>query len=138
MSLSKLIKGVSMVTLIALIYIHMQMQIYDLAYQAQEQKQRIQKISECNALTAYQILELKSVNHLGGRLLARDQQLRFRDNQSVIQLVTADAPASVEEAMTVPSDSKDNFFLSFLTPKAEARNHPGLGRNLFRILGKDR
>jgi len=125
-------------TLIAIIYIHMQMQIYDLAYQGQEKKKQIQRISESNALTAYQILELKSVNHLGRRLLAQDQELRFRDNQSIVQLVTADAHSTREEPMAMPTFENDNFFLSFLTTKAEAQNHPGQGRNLFRILGKDR
>ncbi len=138
MRLSKCIQGVSFLTLIALIYIHMQMQVYDLAYQGQEKRKHIQKISEANALTAYQILELKSVNHLGRRLLAHDQQLRFRDNRSIVQLVTADAVSRDAESVGLQPAQRDNLFLSFLTQKAEAQNHTDQQRNLFRILGQDR
>jgi len=138
MKLSKFVQGVSLATFIALIYIHMQMQIYDLAYQGQEKRKQIQRLSESNALTAYQILELKSVNHLGRRLLARDQQLRFRDNQSIIQLVTADVVSGGEEPLARPSVQNEHLFLGFLTTQAEAQHHPEQERNLFRILGKDR
>jgi len=137
MRLSKLVRGVMFVTLIALVYIHLQMQIYHLAYLGQEKKDHIQRLTEANAMLAYQILELKSVHHLGQRLLASDQPLRFRDNQSVIQLVTADVTAQEEPAQVLRKADQENSLLNFLTVKAEARNHPPEERNLFRILGKD-
>lgn len=139
MRLSKFIQGISLVTVIALVYIHLQMQIYDLAYKGKGKEDCIRQLSESNATTAYHILELKSVNYLGDRLLAQDQQLRFRDNQNTVQLVTSDVIFGEEgPAAMVPQPRQDNSFLNLLTVKAEARTRPEDERNLFRIMGEDR
>lgn len=137
MRLSKFIQSVSLGTLVALIYIHLQMQIYSLAYQGKQREDRIQQLSECNSTTAYHILELKSVNHLGGRLLSQENPLRFRDQQSIIQLVTADPVATERETVVLQNPKKENSIFSMLTVKAEARPRPLDERNLFKILGQD-
>ncbi len=137
MRLSKFIQAVSFGTLVALIYIHLQMQIVHLAYQGKGREEHIQRLSEANATTAYQILELKSVNHLGGRLLAEDRQYRFRDRQSTVQLVAAEPGVPGQGNDVMHQAKRENPLLSLLTVKAEARPRPREERDLFRILGKE-
>jgi len=138
MRLSKFIQAVSFGTLVALIYIHMQMQIFCLAYQGQGLEDDIQRISEFNAATAYQILELKSVNHLGHSLLAQGDPMRFRDRHNMIQLVDASPVTLPEDRIAAARDHKGHSLFSFLTVKAEARTSPAGERNLFGILGKEK
>ena len=66
MSLVKFTKYTVVVTFIALVYIHLQMQIVDLAYQGQAKEVKIKDLADQNGNTFYAISKLKSANHLGG------------------------------------------------------------------------
>ncbi|MCK5178691.1 MAG: hypothetical protein KAR32_04110, partial [Candidatus Omnitrophica bacterium] len=65
MHLCKFLKFMGVVIVLALTYIHMQMQIVDLAYRGNNKEQQIRTLIEENGNTTYKILMLKSANHLG-------------------------------------------------------------------------
>ena len=69
MSLAKFTKYTVSVTFIALVYIHMQMQIVELAYRGQVKEAQIKDLTDKNGHVFYAISKLKSANHLGQRLL---------------------------------------------------------------------
>ena len=77
-------------TIIALSYIHMQMQIIDLAYQGNQKEQQIKKLIEENGNATYKILMLKSANHLGVALLNEESDMQFADTNDVVQITASE------------------------------------------------
>jgi hypothetical protein len=120
MRLSDFLKTMSMFTILALIYIHMQMQIFALAYQGKAKEKQLMRISEVNEMISSQILSLKSANHIGNQLLQQESKMRFRDNDSVVQLATAEAISGEENAVEQVRPKRTNPLLSFLSLRSEA------------------
>lgn len=123
MRLSKFIKFMLLVTVLSLIYIHMQMQIFDLAYKGKRKEKKIINLSENNNMLTYNILQLKSACHLGLNLLEENSGLQFSDNNSIVHLMTPEAMSAEEEILAASiSPKKTNPILSFLSSRArEAR-----------------
>src|SRR5690242_17651411 len=112
-------KWMSFLTVIALIYIHMQMQIFDLAYKGSAKEKHMHELRDRNGLLTHQILTLKSANHLGNQLLEKDSNLQFMSNDRVL---TLKGPAAlISQATPQASKGKNENalwnFLSFLTPQ---------------------
>ena len=74
-----------MFTILALIYINMQMQIIDLAYRVKTKEKLIKKISEYNNNINSTILTLKSANSLGGKVFSEHSQMEFMGSQDIFQ-----------------------------------------------------
>lgn len=124
MRLPKFIRWMFACTIFALIYIHMQMQIFALAYQVKSKEKEIIELSETNGMITYDILRLKSANNLGGKLLNEESKLRFRDQESVVRLVAAESMTSAKNAVPVEvQQKKTNALLSLfsLKPAPEAQ-----------------
>lgn len=121
MRLAKFFQVISMITALSLVYIHMQMQTFDLAYQGKSKEKEIAGLLEDNGRVAYHILQLKSSNHLGGKLLATGSQLRFRDNGNVIQLVTSEFIPEEEKTFISAASKKMNPVIRFFSLKSEAQ-----------------
>ena len=108
------------VTLLALIYIHMQMQIVALAYEGKNRQKEIVRMKEMNGMLAYHILEMKSSNNLGFKLLAEDSRLKFRDPENVVQLVTTKPIQEVQNVQVAQNNKGSNSLLNFLSLKSQA------------------
>ncbi|MCK5178838.1 MAG: hypothetical protein KAR32_04850 [Candidatus Omnitrophica bacterium] len=121
MHLCKFLKFMGVVIVLALTYIHIQMQIVDLAYRGNNKEQQIRKLIEDNGNTTYKILMLKSAHHLGVAMLEEDSDMQFADAHDVVQIA-----ASKELFMEAPliEQSKlakrTNPLLSFLSFGVEA------------------
>jgi len=89
MSLKVYFKVASFVTIIALLYIHMQMKIFELSYNGKDKEKMIHELNDSNGALSHQILTLKSANHLGGQLLGDDKSLQFMDNERVMTVRTS-------------------------------------------------
>jgi hypothetical protein len=77
-------------TIVALSYIHMQMQIIDLAYQGNQKEQQIKRLIEENGNATYKILMLKSANHLGFEMLDANSDMQFADTNDVVQIASSE------------------------------------------------
>ena len=121
MRLSKLIKFMSLVTVLSLIYIHMQMQIFDLAYKGKNKEKQIIHLSENNNMLTYSILKLKSASHLGLNLLEeKNSELQFFDNSKVVQLVTSEVIPKEEDVLAASiNPQKTNPILKFLLSRSQ-------------------
>lgn len=113
------------ITLLSLIYIHVQMKIYDLAYQAKRKEHQIQKLRDENGMNTYHILSLKSVSHIGEKLLDQDSQMQFISNDKVYELASSKQPVdSLAHKSVKPAIGKLSFnfqnWLTVSTPQAEA------------------
>ncbi|MBN1870727.1 MAG: hypothetical protein JW847_09150 [Candidatus Omnitrophica bacterium] len=89
MQLCKFIKMMGIVIALALTYIHMQMQIVDLAYRGNQKELKIRKLVEENGNTTYKILMLESANHLGVAMLDEGSDMQFADAEDIVQVVTS-------------------------------------------------
>ena len=89
MQLCKFLKVMGVIIVLALTYIHMQMQIVDLAYRGNKKERQIKKLIEENGNTTYKILILKSANHLGIAMLEKDSDMQFADAHDVVQIAAA-------------------------------------------------
>jgi len=125
MRLSKFLKIMGVLTILALAYIHLQMQIIDLAYAGNKKEQRIKKLIEINGSSTYKILMLKSANHLGETILDDGSGLQFADSNDVVRIV-ASRDLTVEEQGAEQSQlaKKANSLFSLLSfgPEAEAKS----------------
>ena len=119
MNLKVWVKLMSFATITALIYIHMQMQIVELAYKGKDKEKRVHELLDNNGALTHQILTLKSADNLGRQLLEKDEGLQFMGNDKVM---TMSGPA--KGALLRPSDrpkvkteSPLWNILSFLSPQ---------------------
>lgn len=122
MRISKFFKGMLMVTALSLIYIHMQMQIFDLAYQAKRKEQFMKRLMEDQGNITYEILKLKSSHHLGQRLLSEKTSMRFVDNAQIVRLESPQALPGVGDAAASGENTRQrtNPILSFLSLRSQA------------------
>jgi len=86
MRLSVLIKTLGSVTVLALVYINMQMQIIELAYRGKAKEVEIRHLVELNGAATYTILTLKSSNNLGINLLSENSDMEFIDPSNIMQI----------------------------------------------------
>ena len=89
MHLCKFFKIMSIVMIAVLSYIHMQMQIIDLAYQGNQKERQIKKLIEENGDATYKILMLKSVNYLGSTMFDENSDMQFADTNDIIQITAS-------------------------------------------------
>ncbi len=121
MPLVRSLKCMLFFTFLALVYIYMQMNIYELAYQGKQKERIFLNLKEYNTMINYRILRLKSAHHLGDTLLAKDSDLRFRDQQQTVRL--AKRSDDLDNGVTNVHSSDNSFLqrlLSLLT-LSEAR-----------------
>ena len=73
-------------TALSLIYIQLQVQIYDLGYQGEIKKTEAQRLTDDNGYAAYNVSRLKSANNLGVKLLTNNSKMQFLDNKHIVRL----------------------------------------------------
>ncbi len=125
MSLARFTRYIISATLIALVYIHMQMQIIDLAYQGQRKETQIKDLTDKNGHAFYAIARLKSANHLGQKMLAEKSSMQFAGANDIVRVATPDGKESRPGAdYPLQAKKKTGALLSLLslTTQAEARN----------------
>lgn len=89
MKLKNIMLGIFLITAISLIYIQMQVTIYDLAYQGKVQENKVFDLSDDNNHVSYNIAKLKSTNHLGDYVFDDRSDLIFLDRDHIVNLRTS-------------------------------------------------
>ena len=121
MKLTQFLKGMGMIAILSVIYINLQVQIYDFAYQAKKKEKDLRRLVDRNGNMTYSILKLKSANHLGVKLLTENSTMQFMDSNNVIKLETPSPikkeqhPAAVEN-----SEKKPNILASIFSLRSQA------------------
>lgn len=127
MQLSQFIKGMVLLTSLCLIYIHLQMQILDLAYQGKSKEQTIKKLSEDNGNMTYKILKLQSAHHLGDKLLSEGSAMQFVGETQIVKLPALAATPATEETALISfpqRSSPRNPLLNFFAIRSQAEAKP--------------
>ena len=86
MKFLKFTKILIFMTILSLIYIHLQIQIIGLAYQGKEREKGMLRLAEVNGHLKYEILALTSSNHLGVKMLSENSKMEFMDSQDIVQV----------------------------------------------------
>ena len=121
MKLLKFVKMMVMVTSLALVYIHLQMQIFDLAYRGKIKEKMIQELSDQNGRLRYNILSLKSSAHLGVRLLKDDSSMKFLDNEKIVRVAGPEVLVATNNLNTQKNLVKQpNPWLNFFSLRSQA------------------
>ncbi len=113
MQLWRFIKCMFGLTVLALIYIHMQMNIFSLAYDGKQKEQHIVRLREQNGRVANNIFELKSANYIGRKMLDREAKFKFYDEQSVVKIATSQI-SSDQEQLAAQQDRVGNALARIL------------------------
>jgi len=116
MKLLKCIKCTLTLSILSLVYIHLQMQIIDLAYQGKSKENQINNYSKNNEQIRYQIYSLKSAHNIGSKLLAQNDEMQFANENSIVQLVASQEIMDGELRYAENTgEKKKNSLISFLS-----------------------
>jgi len=108
-------------TSIAVIYIHLQMQIFDLAYRGKQKEKEIHDLMDTNGTIESNILAMKSANHLGVKLLNENSGMQFLDDQNVVKIAMPASFLNENQPVIVQSSQKRTGLLANLfTLRAQA------------------
>ncbi|MBF0593507.1 MAG: hypothetical protein HQL22_00915 [Candidatus Omnitrophica bacterium] len=88
MKVSDFLKVMFVITFTAVLYIHLQMSIYDLAYQGKKKEDTVEKLAENNVMMKNDILRLKSADHIGRELLEKEKDYKFASRSNVVEVET--------------------------------------------------
>ncbi len=86
MKVSVFLKMMGIITVMALLYIHLQMQIYNLAYQSKKNANHVDQLAERNVTMRNDILRLKSSDNMGRELLVKEKNYRFLSKSNVVEV----------------------------------------------------
>ena len=124
MSLKDLVKIMFSCTVICLIYIHLQMSIVQLAYQAKKRENVMHQLIEENSMLTSDILRLKSSNNLGVNVVNKPG-MQFLASKDVVEVRTAAAAFQPNPVMARrPAEEKANALLSFIFFRSQAEAKP--------------
>ena len=102
MPLARFFKILIFVTMLSLVYIHMQVQIIGLAYEGKDNEKSMRKLAEVNGHLQYKILCLTSSHNLGVKMLAENSKMEFMGSQDIVHVsstshLTAVSPHNIEK-----------------------------------------
>ncbi|MBI4309641.1 MAG: hypothetical protein HY591_04850 [Candidatus Omnitrophica bacterium] len=118
MSLGVWAKLMSVATVTALTYIHMQMQIVELAYKGKDKEKRVHELMDNNGILTHQIVTLKSADYLGRAILEKDEGLQFMGHDRMMTFPSPAAGVVVRpsQKQAMKAESPLWTWLSFLSP----------------------
>ena len=121
MTVFKFIKIMMIATVMAVGYIHLQMEALDLAYQVKKKENVVRGLIEENGYMLYEILTMKSASHLGEKLLASNSPMQFVDQSNIIK-VSYRVPDELESQLASSKETNRPFLSLFnIGTPAEAK-----------------
>ncbi len=97
MKITDVMKMMFIATILAVLYIHLQMNIYGMAYQGSARQKNIEILTEKNVHLKNDIVRLQSSDHIGRELLVKsDKKYHFAGAESIVEV------ASFKDTMDMP------------------------------------
>lgn len=126
MKLPRFIFLISIVTIICLIYVQLQVQIFELAYIGKREELVLTEELDRKNILMYNINLLGSTQNIGKQLLAKDSNLQFLDNNQIAYL---ERPTRIVTAKNLrKEESVKNkrfaFLVNLFSLKSEAQAKP--------------
>ena len=126
MKLFRFLKMLCTLTIVSLIYIQLQSQIYDLSYRGEDKKALMQKLADDNGNLTCSINRLKSANHLGVKLLSENSTMRFLDGNQIIRVQSPLPLVEGNDAVAAKREHapKRSILASIFSLKSQAEAEP--------------
>jgi hypothetical protein len=125
MRLAKFISIVGLITLIAVIYVHLQVQIYEYAYKGKKKELAFKELLDRKSNAMYNVNSLESVQYLGTRLLNSDYNLQFAGREQVVKLaVPLQLAETINPELKNSENQKTNFLVNLFSLKSQAEAKP--------------
>jgi len=125
MRLVKFIAIVGIITLVALIYVQLQVQIYEYAYNGKRKEVAFKELLDRKNNMMYNINGFESAQYLGSRLLSQDYNLQFAGKEQVVKLtVPMQLAESINPAFNRPENKRTNLLANLFTLKSQAEARP--------------
>lgn len=120
MRLPKFLIVISTVTLLAMIYVHQQTEIFYLAYGREKKQANLQELIDRNNILRYNTSLLSSLPYLDKKLFVNNADFEIPQEQRLVKLIL------VEKELNVANNFKkrENLFSKFfniMTQQAEAK-----------------
>jgi len=113
---------VATVTLVALLYVHQQVELVKLSYVIECKEKTLKDILDHNEGLGYNINNLEAPNRLEEALLAKSVEVAFPKRGHVVQLASSKRSGNRSPYTLKVSKKPDIFAIfDFLVPKAEAQ-----------------
>ncbi|NTV28478.1 MAG: hypothetical protein HGA80_00130 [Candidatus Omnitrophica bacterium] len=125
MKISHFLKLMFVVTVMSVLYIHMQMKIYDFAYRGKVRQQHLEQLAEVNGRVRNDILRLQSSDHIGRELLSDNKQYQFVGRNRIVE-VAAERPTWPD--MIASGAKTTGGLVSKVMSLAFAAGEPGMSR----------
>jgi predicted ATPase len=93
------LKGMLVITIMALLYIHLQMNIYALGYEGRKNEARVEQLAERNSQVRNDVLRLKSSDNIGRELLGKENAYQFASRRDVVEVESGAEAGSLVSRM---------------------------------------
>ncbi len=121
MKLSRFFLTVFILTATFCVYIQLQMQIVDLAYQGKKKENILERLKDTNGNVNSDILKLKSSQSLGVKLLSANSPWQFVDEKQVAELNAPEEFVSRHQAIKMANaPDEQNIFSRIFSLKSSA------------------
>lgn len=125
MRLVKFILIIGLITLIAIIYVQLQVQIYEYAYKGKKKEIAFKELLDRKSNTLYNINSLESIQYLGSRLLSSEYNLQFAGKEQVVKLaVPLQLAETINPEIRSSENQRTNFLVNLFSLKSQAEAKP--------------
>ncbi len=124
MRLPKFILLVAFITLTCVIYVQLQVQIFELAYNGKKKETAFKELLDRKNTLMYNIYSLESAQNVGTTLLSRDVSLQFSDKSQIAKIDLPVQLAGSFEEIAKSENKKLSFLGNFFSLKSEAQARP--------------
>lgn len=124
MKLSRFICLIAFITLTCIIYVQLQVQIFEFAYTGKKRELACKDLLDRKSTLMYNISQLESAQNIGNSLLSRDQNLQFSDRSQIAKIDLPIQLASGFNREAKLENRKPSFLSNLFSLKAEAQARP--------------
>ncbi len=126
MSLKKFFLLMIGITIVSLIYVQMQVTIYDLAYQGKAKEDQVLRLLDSNMQTTLTIARLKSARSLGDWFSKKNAEVDFVNQKNIIEVKAPSVNGESNRLAAIPKATKStmNLLARFFTLRSIAEAQP--------------
>lgn len=112
-------------TALSLVYVQMQVQIFDLAYRGKQKEKEITRLMDANGDVHSKICLLQSASNLGGQMLDQKSSMQFLSQDHIVHISMSEVPWKSSGRMsTAQTQKKQGFLAGLFLPKSQAEAWP--------------
>jgi cell division protein FtsL len=123
MKLFKSVASIAVVTLVALIYVHQQVELVKLSYSIETKEKKLKVMLDRKQRLNYNIDDLESPSRLEKVLMAKNIDVAFPGRYNVVRVAKTTSGSTEDHLRSSSIDKKFSIFgiTDFLSPRAEAQ-----------------